>query len=172
MAALIAAVLMFGACTSEKYEVEKNFKTLAGSVESHPYYFVSASLDNSGDLPLILSVGQVNKSTVTFDISSLDYKSPIAENSQIVSVGTSSVELEGKVGDVNFDKDVEVTVHYADNKYSKSNGRVKGHLQSTYFTKTSPAQFDLWGNVEIQFKDNTGADHVLTVKNIKASASI
>ena len=114
----VVALMMVSACNMDKYELEKNLRTRAGSVNSYGYFYLAeGTLDEKNVLcsdglaenALRLIIGQIDKNSVNMMVISVDEKNPDPWDDQIVAVSTSDITLSGKAGDVSFSQDSFIT---------------------------------------------------------------
>ncbi len=165
MKKIFLAISLLGACLvsiscTEKCRIEQNARTLAGSVTSiDPYYFEGEfdghKIDKE-DATLML----LQKSDDAFELSVRFIDEDLVNSLGINSLGTSPITLSGKAGDVVFDSDIDVSVQ----KVYK--GKASGWIKSDVPTKTSPAQYNLTGEITLSWLSESQETHNFTINKI------
>lgn len=164
---------------STGYEIEQNSKTLAGSVSyDYPY---SASVIFDGEdisqspngVETVLCIYQRGKNQIVLELSRGWHKEyPVIENGAVRNIETSLIVLQGKAADVTFDQTVELEFTNMESGSHTAGGKVSGWLKNpgliAIWTKTDVSQFDLDGEVRIEWQETSGLHHTLFISNIKA----
>ena len=151
---LLVACLVSISCT-EKCRIEQNARTLAGSVTSiDPYYF-EGEFDGHKIVKEDATLMLLQKSDDAFELSVRFIDEDLVNSLGINSLGTS-----GKAGDVVSDSDIDVSVQ----KVYK--GKASGWIKSDVPTKTSPAKFNLTGEITLTWLSESQETHQFTINKI------
>ena len=165
MKKIVLAISLLGACLvsfscTVKWQIEQNARTLAGSVTGLDPYFFEGEFDghkiDKEDATLML----LQKSDDAFELSVRFIDEDLVNSLGINSLGTSPITLSGKAGDVMFDSDIDVSVQ----KVYK--GKASGWIKSDEPTKTSPAKFNLTGEITLSWLSESQETHNFTINKI------
>ncbi len=156
---LLVACLVSISCT-EKYRIEQNARTLAGSVTGLDPYFFEGEFDGHkiDKEAAFLWLTQMSNDTFKIKVEFIDEE--LVKTLGINSLGTSPITLSGKAGDVVFDSDIDVSVQ----KVYK--GKASGWIKSDVPTKTSPAKFNLTGEITLSWLSESQETHKFTINKI------
>ena len=165
MKKIFLAISLLGACLvsiscTEKCRIEQNARTLAGSVTSIDPYFFEGEFDGHKIDKEAAFLWLTQKSNDTFELSVRYIDEDLVNSLGINSLGTSPITLSGKVGDVVFDSDIDVSVQ----KVYK--GKASGWIKSDVPTKTSPAKFNLTGEITLSWLSESQEAHQFTINKI------
>ena len=176
---LIVISISFFGC--DKWAVERELNTLAGSVSSHDYQYIAAGeFDglpfNIDNYPLLVIINSQNDYSISLDLFSFtDNKPKELFYDSIKSITTSPIELKGKAADVCFDDSITLRIT-KDNSISDYTATVKGWIKNTTLielnkTKLTIADFEYDCNFEIEWleKADNGIDdinHTLAINKL------
>lgn len=177
LASLSIILLCPTSCKLDIYELEREFKTPAGSIASLYPYYTSLSLDGSslasfyGDTKFTLYIKRQSKTEVSFYLSdSKSSKTPLISDGQLISISATDINLDGKYCNVSFDEHTHLSVVDINGFQYYLEGRVSGHLDNpdlqVALTKTRPAAFDLEGEIIFEWRGSEG-NHKLILSDIK-----
>lgn len=163
-------------CNFDSWEIERETKTLAGSVASPYVYLAYGEVDgksNEKEEPLFVMINKVSDIAVSLEISSknIDYSGPAHTIvGGITDINTASFKLSGSAADVKFDSPVTMRITDKDSRYSVT-GSVGGWLKNTFlldkvWTKAQVAEYEYEGSIELAWKDSAGVEHKLIINKI------
>ena len=165
MKKILLAISLLGACLvsfscTVKWQIEQNARTLAGSVTGlDPYYFEGEFDGHKIDKEAaFLWLTQMSNDAFIIKVEFIDEE--LVKTLGINSLGTSPITLSGKAGDVVFDSDIDVSVQ----KVYK--GKASGWIKSDVPTKTSPAKFNLTGEITLSWLSESQETHQFTINKI------
>ena len=165
MKKILLAISLLGACLvsfscTVKWQIEQNARTLAGSVTGLDPYFFEGEFDGHkiDNEAAFLWLTQMSNDAFKIKVEFIDEE--LVKTLGINSLGTSPITLSGKAGDVVFDSDIDVSVQ----KVYK--GKASGWIKSDVPTKTSPAKFNLTGEITLSWLSESQETHQFTINKI------
>ena len=163
----LVSVLLFTYC-SDAWIIDRDAKTLAGSVTSIEDYCFEGSIDgiaieHSIRMPHRLILKKNNDNSMSLS-ASLNLQ---ADLPYLFSISIPEIMLYGHVGSVSFNQKAKLTLFH-DSTPTELNGEVSGWLNVVPITKTSPIQPDLDGEIHItwNFPDSISFKHHLLINRI------